>query len=207
MKKNIMKFSIPLLSLFFIALLTGCSTVSVNYDYDNTVNFATIHTYTWGEIPGVDDTLTRDPLLRKRFIASIDNYLQLQGYQKADPALADVLIVIQAGVDEKMRIIDWGYPGGYYGYPHGWYLGGYGTHSAYGGFGYAYGSRIDVSYYEEGTLVVDIVDNAKKQLVWRGVGTGIIQRYASHAELQEVVDEYVQKIFHHFPPGNEKTVR
>ena len=188
-----------LLPLCFIVFLPGCSPVSVNYDYDQSVNFATIQTYTWGEIPGVDDILTQDPLLKKRFVASIDNYLQSRGYRMVAPDQADVLVVIQAGVNEKMQIIDWGYPGGYYGRPYGWH-GGY-------GYGSPFGSRIDVSYYEEGTLIVDIVENAKKQLIWRGLGKGIVQRYADHAKLQAAVDKYVFEILNHFPPGNEKISR
>ncbi|MBW1750883.1 MAG: hypothetical protein JRJ37_09345, partial [Deltaproteobacteria bacterium] len=45
---------IPLLLVYF---LSGCSTVSVNYDYDNKADFSAIYTYNWGESNGADDEL------------------------------------------------------------------------------------------------------------------------------------------------------
>ena len=188
---NRFSFLIPLL---FIFLLSGCSAISVNYDYDNSVDFSTIHTYGWGQLNGPDDALAKEPLLKKRIIATIDRYLESRGYRKVDPAQADVLIVIQAGVEEKMRVTDRGVPRDYYHVP--WY-------DPWWGRG-AYGSRVDITYYKEGTLVVDIVDNAKKELIWRGLGTGIVHRYTDQEKLQTTVDEYVQDIPNHFPAGNEK---
>ena len=32
-----------------------------------------------------------------------------------------------------------------------------------------------MSYYTEGTLVIDLVDMAEKELVWRGIATGTVQ--------------------------------
>ena len=116
--------------------LSGCSTVSVNYDYDNKADFSAIHTYNWGESNGADDELSNNQILKNRIVASIDSYLQSRGYRKVDPAQADVLIVIGAGVKEKMRVTNWGGPGGYYRDP--WYDPWWG--------GSAYGGREDVSY-------------------------------------------------------------
>lgn len=189
-----MKYLSLLVVLLFITVLTGCSAVSVNYDYDSKVDFSAIHTYNWGESNEADDELTKNQLLKNRIVSSIDNYLQSRGYRKVDPAQADVLVVIGAGVKEKMRVTNWGGPGGYYRDP--WYDPWWGR-SAYGG-------RVDVSYYQEGTLVIDIVDNAKKELIWRGLGTGIVQPQSDQEKRQAVIDEYVQEILNHFPPGNEK---
>jgi len=55
----------------------------------------------------------------------------------------------------------------------------------------------------EGTLVIDIVDKAKKELIWRGLGTGVVQNYSDHEKLQASIDEYVRKILNNFPPGHE----
>jgi len=179
--------------LLVIALLSGCSSINVNYDYDNKVDFLKIHTYAWGHLNGPDDFLTNEPLLKKRIIQSIDNYLLSRGYQKVDPAVADVLVVIQAGIKEKMRVTDWGGPRGYYRDP--WYNPWWG--------GRAYGGRVDVSYYTEGTLIIDIVDVARKELIWRGLGTGIVHKYSDQVKLQASVDQYVSDILNHFPPGHE----
>ncbi len=182
---------LPLLLSFFVS---GCSTVSVNYDYDPAADFSVIQTYSLGQSNGADDELANNPLLKKRIAASIDGYLQSRGFRKVEPARADVLVVIQVLVKEKIRVTDWGGSRGYYRNP--WYDPWWG-----GGF---YDCRVDVSYYQEGTLMIDIVDNLKKELIWRGLGTSIVQHHTDQEKQQAAVDKYVQKILDHFPPGKEK---
>ncbi len=179
--------------LFFIAV-SGCSTVSVNSDYDPSYNFSTIQTYGWGQSGIIDDELARNPFLKKRIIASIDSYMQDRGYRLVEFAQADVLIVLQAVVKEKMRVTDWGGPHGYYRDP--WYDPWWG--------GSAYGSRVDVSYYQEGTLIIDIVDTSARSLIWRGLGTGIVGQYTSREKQQTAIDKYVREILDQFPPGFNK---
>jgi len=183
-----------LLALLLVFFISACSSVNVKYDYDPAIDFTAIHTYNWGQANSADDELSRNSLLKKRITASIDGYLQARGFSKVEPARADVLIVIQAVVKEKMRVTDWGGPRGYYRDP--WYDPWWG--------GSAYGGRVDVSYYNEGTLVIDIVDSRKKELIWRGLGSGIVQSYNDQDRQQAAIDKYVQEILDHFPPGYEK---
>jgi len=58
-------------------------------------------------------------------------------------------------------------------------------------YGYGYGpywgryggtANIDVSQYDEGTLIIDVIDMNKKELVWRGTGTGVIDPNATVEE-------------------------
>jgi hypothetical protein len=180
--------------LLFAFLISGCSPVTVNYDYDPAVDFSTVKTYSWGQPNTTDDELARNPLLQKRIAASVDRYLQARGFSLVDPGQADVLIVMQAMIKEKMQVTDWGGPRGYYRDP--WYDPWWG--------GSAYGGRVDVSYYNEGTLVIDIVDSRKKELIWRGLGSSIVQSYKDPEKQQAAIDKYVQEILDHFPPGYEK---
>lgn len=181
--------------LFFVFLLTlyGCSSVRVNSDFDPAVDFSTIHTYNWKKVKIQDDVLAQNQLLYKSLTRAIDRYLQTRGYQKTEPNSADVLVAIHAGVKEKMRLTDRG-PGtrGYYSDP--W-------NRPWRGRGVPYGSRIDVSYYTEGTLVVDIVERKKQELIWRGLGTGIVHDSSNREKKANAIDEYVRKILDQFPPG------
>ncbi len=186
-----------LLPLFVTFIVVGCSSVNVDYDYDPAVDFAVIHTYSWGQASSADDELARNPLLKNRIIASVDNYLQNRGFSKVEPDQADILVVIQATVKEKMRVTDWGGPRGYYRDP--WY-------NPWWGAG-AYGGRVDVSYYQEGTLVIDIVDNSKKELIWRGLGRGIVGSHSDKEKKQAAIDTYVQEILNNFPPGYAKKAK
>jgi hypothetical protein len=45
-------------------------------------------------------------------------------------------------------------------------------------------------------LVIDIVDQKKKELVWQGIGTGVLDRANPAGNLVESV----QKILEKFPP-------
>ena len=66
---------------------------------------------------------------------------------------------------------------------------------------------IDVYQYEEGTLVLDFVDGISKELIWRGVGTGEIDRYASPEQQDKGINEAIYKILRNFPPPENGSKR
>ena len=61
------------------------------------------------------------------------------------------------------------------------------------------GGRTDVSYYEEGTLVIDIVDTKEKELAWRGLGTATLRERDAESQ-QKFLDATCAKILKDFPP-------
>ena len=77
--------------------------------------------------------------------------------------------------------------GGHYG---GWY-------DPYWG---PYGGSTHVSNYEEGTLVIDIVQWEKKEMAWRGLGTSILEDIDDPEKVTEYVNIWVAKILAEFPP-------
>ena len=125
-------------------------------------------------------------------MATIDRYMERRGYSKTDAAKADVLIAIYGVSKEKVRLTSRPAAGGFS------YGPGY-----YPAWGRAY-DRVDVHYYTEGTLGIDIVDPQSHELVWRGLGTGILRQSGNREKQQEEIDTYVTEILKHFPPGNEK---
>jgi hypothetical protein len=170
--------------VLMVAFLTiaGCSSVTVKSDYDTEVDFTTFKTYRWVQekVPG--DELAQNPLLQKRVKASVDVALQAKGFILEETGDPDIVVVTHAGTKEKMQVTDWG---GYYRYDPWWG---------------PYGGSVDVSYYTEGTLVIDIVDARERELVWRGVGTGIVREYSSGEKTQKALDEVVAEILKDFPP-------
>jgi hypothetical protein len=165
-----------------LLVLASCSSVSVKYDYDKATDFHTYKTYAWSarEIP--HDALAQNPLMKKRVRLAVDETLGAMGYSLTEQDQADFVVVIHAGVKERMRVQDYG--------RYGWYDPWWGP----------WGGRVEVSYYEEGTLVIDVVDAEKKELVWRGMGTGIVRKYAKPEKMQKDIDEDVTKILANFPP-------
>jgi hypothetical protein len=167
-----------------LVLLASCSSVSVKHDYDRETDFQQYKTYAWSEQAMPGDALAQNPLVKKRVQVAVDETLRSKGYSLTELEQADFVVVTHAGIKERMRVQDWG--------RYGWYDPWWGP----------YGGRVDVSYYEEGTLVIDIVDAKEKELVWRGMGTGIVKQYAKPEKMQKDIDQDVTKILAAFPPGN-----
>ncbi|MCK5571667.1 MAG: DUF4136 domain-containing protein [Bacteroidetes bacterium] len=163
--------------------LSACSSVSITSDYDPSVDFTKYKDYAWhtGEgIPG--DALAADPLLKRRVVAAVDKALAAHGFQKVELTEADFVVVTHAGTKEKMRVTDWG--------SYGWYDPWWGP----------YGGRVDVSYYDEGTLVIDFVDSQEKQLTWRGLAKGTIRNEPDSEERQRALEQLAADILADFPP-------
>ncbi len=172
-----------------LAILAGCSSIEVKTDYDPDVDFSKYKTYAWvGENGVMEGSELGDyPLVAKRVKESIDRDLKQRGFQLVDDVeKADFAIVIHAGKQEKMQVTNYGGYYGYYQYDPWW--------GPYGGY-------TDVSYYTEGTLVIDFVDVKTKELAWRGLGTKIVRNYSSPEEAQKGVDKIVDRILEAFPPA------
>ena len=170
------------LFFFSVLLIIGCSSISTTSDYDPSADFASYNTFSIydGAIEGSE--LESAPLVKKRVLEAIANEMQKKGFAKDNSGSGDLIVYTQAGTAEKMNVNDYGY--------------GYG--SWWGP--YPYGRNIDVSYYTQGSLIIDLVDNAKDELIWRGIGTAVVQDRGTPEERQKFIDEAVAKILSQYPP-------
>lgn len=55
--------------------------------------------------------------------------------------------------------------------------------------------------YDEGTLIIDVSDARKKELVWRGVGSGRLRKETTPEQMTQDIDLAVAEILAQFPPG------
>ena len=168
----------------FLLLAVACASYEIHYDYDVEANFAGYRTYGWAPLPataeqGADAARARNTLLDRRVRSAVDAVLALEGFTPADPP--DVLVVYHTGLKDRVDITDWGYT----------YSGTY--------WGWA-GRDIDAQTYTEGTLIVDLVDAATGQLVWRGSATGAIDPERTPEERDRAMQKVVAKIFEKYPP-------
>lgn len=175
-------FTLIIFAIVLISLISCGPGVTVRTDFDPGQDFTIYKTYQWwsGEQP--QDDLNKAPLVKKRVINSVDKLLKEKGFELVESGETDFIVMIHAGSEERMQVTNWG--GGY-----GWYDPWWGP----------YGGRTDVSYYEEGTLVIDIVDTKEKELSWRGLGTAIVKDRDAE-EQQAFLDMAVGKIMKDFPP-------
>jgi hypothetical protein len=72
---------------------------------------------------------------------------------------ADFAVAYYASTQDKLNVTYWDY--GYPFWPHGWR-----------GYGLGHGRpAAQITEYDQGTVIVDVIDPATKQLLWRGQGT------------------------------------
>jgi hypothetical protein len=188
-----MKKIVGLLAVGLLVSFVGCSSISTTTDYDPSVDFTKYKTYKWfeGEMPA-DDALMAHPLVKRRIEQSVEKSLTAKGFKKGTSDNFDFVVIIHAGTKERMQVNTYNYGGyGYGAYGRGW--------GGYGGM-----STTDVNYYNEATIVVDIADATKKELVWRGTATGVINKTEkTQAEAQADADAIITKIMENFPPKKE----
>jgi len=171
-----------LIVTIFISFLAGCSSVSVTNDYDPAADFSAYSTFSIYDGVIKDSELENVPLAKKRVLEAINNEMQKKGLTITDSSIASLIILVHGGTAEKMNVTDYGYGyGGWWG-PN------------------PYGRDIDVSYYTQASLIVDFVDNTKKELVWRGIGSAALQDRGTPEERQQFIDEAVAQILDQYPP-------
>ena len=182
-----------LVSLAALAiLLAGCSGTSVQSDYDPGYDFLSLSTYAWAERTreGNDPAVYND-IVESRVKEAVNQALQAKGFREvsADPSF---LVAWHGAISDQHSISTVGTS---YGYGWGWYGG-------WGGPGMTT-STTYVSTWQEGTLIVDIVDAAQNKLVWRGSAQGEVDEFENDPErMQEDLNAAVIKMMATFPPSS-----
>jgi len=177
-----MKFFTGILILTGI-LIAGCSSISVTSDYDPASNFSGYKTFAVSEKSIDGSALEQAPLIKKRVVEAVKSEMRKKGMVETWEDKADMVVYPFAATKDKINVSEWGYSygGGYWGM-------------------HPYGTNIDVSQYTEATLVLDLVNNETDELLWRGLGTGVIQPNRSPEERTKAIDEAVAKILAQYPP-------
>lgn len=177
-----MKRVIMILILGAIVFTVGCSTMLVKYDYNPNVDFNTYKTYKWYDkkLPG--DMFANNPFFMKRIKIGVNGEMEQKGYILKKTGDADFAIAAHGKVQQKMNVVDWG---------------NYGLYNPWWG---AYGGNVEVSYYDEGTLVIDVIDTKHNELAWRGMKSDVIGSPSDFEQGQKEIDKIVAEILSKFPP-------
>ena len=159
----------------------------VHYNYDRGANFGSYRTYQWVDIPAdkVNDEFIDSDIKR-----AIDEQLAQKGLTRVEKG-ADLYVGYHAIITAEKGIDMWGTSSG--GGPWGW-GGGWG---GWGGIDSAHGQTSTIPV---GTLLVDIYDPARKQLVWRGDATKSIDLKEDPNKNYRNLQKAVAKIFKNYPP-------
>jgi hypothetical protein len=154
--------------------------MTVYYDYDPVADFTKLKTYSWLPIPAEPEV---GGLIVNRLKMAVNRHLEQRGFDNVSEG-ADFLIAAHVGKKEKMDIVDLGY--------------------RYGPYGRYWERDIQTRYYEEGTFIMDFINNDSKEVIWRAVVKDILEPTPTPDEQNRRINEAVQKMLIHFPPNQSE---
>lgn len=166
--------------------------MQVQSDYDPAARFDGLQTYDWVKTEGkpAADPRLSDPLLDKRIRDLVETQLAAQGYRPSSTGTPDFMVGYHVALEKKLAVSTMN---DYYGYRAGW--------------GWSYGAgtgrMMPESYvyeYEQGSLIIDIVNPKTRELMWRGSA----QAEVNQKKRAEQLAEAVQRILQRFPPQQKK---
>lgn len=171
-------------TLFF---LSGCESPKT-VDYDSAM-LGKMRAYKSYQIESREERssyqhVSLTEIVDRRIVSALDKQLKVRGYRNVS-AEPDFLVTFFTKTEQKTKVNDLGMAGGY-GYRR------YPYRSYYGG-----ASRYSIDQYQEGTLIVDIIDYETKQMVWRGAAS---RRLGRQAPQQAEIHDIVVDILAEFPP-------
>ena len=190
MKFLTMKATIRMAVAASALALAACSTgPDVRVQTDRTADFSQYRTFAFVSPLGTD----RDgyqSIVSQNLKAATQREMEARG-MRLDANAPQLLVNFNASLDDKLRVTtvpmaSFGM-GGYYGYR-------YGMYSAWP----MYNDATIVRQYQQGTLNIDVVDAARKQLVWESVVTHSVGQHDLD-NLEAAIDTAVVAAFAKFP--------
>lgn len=180
-------------TLFYAAmallLLAACGpTLKVTSDVSKTASFSGYKTFALYNPAGQQSPLSE--LNRDRINNGVIAAMTAKGYTQADTSTADLLVnpvtIAKQGQNVTANTDYYGY-GGFY-RPYYW-GGGMGMASS--------NTTFSVDKYIDGSLIIDVVDRVKRNLLWQGIGNSQIDGPIKDPDTK--IPEAVKKIMASFP--------
>jgi Domain of unknown function (DUF4136) len=164
-----------------VALVVCCAAVTilaqdVQYNYDRDAEFSVYKTYQWVERSHMEGNELVDKDIRR----AIDGQLSQKGLQRVESS-GDLHIQYLTAVDREKQV-------------DAWTMG-----PRWSGMARANTSTIDV-----GTLIVNVYDPARKQLIWRGSARKSLDLKKDPDKNYKNLEKAVAKLLRHFPPNSKK---
>ena len=159
---SLIKRTVVRIAILATTLLAACATQpDIHSDYDHTANFASYRSYgvmdRAGQAPG---GASYETITAQRIRAAVEREMEVRGYAKS--STPDILVNFYVTVQQVQKVSQVpAAPQPVYGY-------GYRRYNTWPGQHY----ETWVRNYNEGALMIDIVDAKTNQLVWEGVGRG-----------------------------------
>jgi len=158
--------------------------VAVTHDFSHETDFSGLKSYQW--VP-LSETMAEgqypQDVMASMKIAFTDA-LKAKGFERVKNA-PDFLVALYGVKEGKIQATDWGYN-------YRW------DQNSWGG--YWNERRISAREYEEGTMVLDILDPDERELIWSGTAVAVLFAGMSGDKRNQRIDEAVAKLLDQFPP-------
>jgi Domain of unknown function (DUF4136) len=176
-----------LAALTFLCAVGCAPNIEVKTDYDQSADFTKYQTFAFAGMTDLNQAgVLSNNLTRKRIETALTRELTKKNLRHVElDQNPDLLVHYWVGMKDK-QVVDTTAPA----------MGAYGWHGRYGyGGGYA---PVTTYEYQQGTLITDLIDAAKKELVWRA--TMMANLETNTADNIEVGKKAIAKAFENYPP-------
>lgn len=176
-----------IVAIVLTMVLAGCATQKVDWDYDTERSLTDMKFYRWIEPTQESKKMGYhfEALMDQRVHNAVDRTLQARGFQRIDSDSQSVDFLVNYIGSQKTRREERQVTTSF----------GYGFSPW--GLGVSTDSR--VQEYEEGSLIIDIIDPETKNVVWRGRSRARIQEDLSSEQRTVKITQAVEKILEGFP--------
>jgi len=186
----------PFWAVLLMASAACAPALKVGYDYDRDANFTAYHTYDWlsGEQEKTGDMRTDNSAVDMRIRMAVGAQLLSKGYRRLYDEKPDFYVTYHIGLKDMAPTVSTQY---------------YSNGMAGRPFSYSADTRStgsekptinEAPAYLTGSLLIDIIDAASNQLVWRGIAAAEVDTALTSAERDERTRTIVHKMLSHFPP-------
>ena len=183
-----MRFAPTAVTIVAVMFAVSCSSTRVSSDRDLEADFSSYSTFSWHTASDPDSLPTdgTSRIVDGRIRRALARELEAKGYSESASGTADLEVAYYTSLSSQLRMYStgWGY--------------GWGSGPMWG-FGYSCWpgwSMTTVSNSLEGTIIVDIIDHEKNQLVWRGVVSSALSKKSSS---DEMIEQVVTRVLADFP--------
>lgn len=169
-----------------MVVMSACSTISVTYDYDKSIDFSKYKTFAFTteslEIPV-------NQLNLNRIVQAVESEMEAKGYTSSDsPELG---VDLHLKTEQKVEATATTTGAGYGPYRYRWGMG-------------VSTTQVNYNQYTDGTLFISIIDMKTKKLIWQGIGTKTLDENLSADKREEAINSSIQQIMANFPPQTTK---
>ena len=188
---NIVKFSFRFaITCSFVLMLFGCAPIQIKVDYNKAINFDNYKSYAWipNEQLDIVDINFEKQLLDDLVTNTSNNVLNEKGFSvnKENPDfLVSYFLVIDTKTD--VYVVENYYSNIQYATP--------ATTSSTRDY-----QRLREDTYEQGILIIDIMDQHTKERIWRGYAQSRIGIHKEPEKQEKRVITATKKILANFPP-------